>query len=112
MTETDPNGKDPHEPGAKLDAGKIMPALVLGDFPNALTEVAKVGTYGAQKYSKSGWLTVPDGLARYEDAQLRHWLAQKRGELIDPDTDLHHAAHEAWNALAKLELMLRSQNKI
>jgi hypothetical protein len=52
MTETDPNGLDPHEPGAKLDAGKIRPQLVLGGFSRALEEVVKVGTYGANKYTE------------------------------------------------------------
>ena len=34
--EQDPNGKSPHELGAKLDAGKIRPGLVLGGFARAL----------------------------------------------------------------------------
>ena len=38
---------------------------------------------------------------------LRHLLAEMRGEDVDPDTGLLHAAHTAWNALARLDLMLR-----
>lgn len=108
--ESDPTGKSAHEPGAKLDAGKIRPAMVLGGFSRALTEVTKVGTYGAKKYTDNGWVDVPDGVARYSEAMLRHWLAEAGGERIDSGFELLHAAHVAWNALARLELMLR-ENK-
>lgn len=106
---TDPNGIDQHAPGAKLDNGKPRHGLVLGAFSNALTEVAKVGTFGANKYSDNGWLSVPNGLARYTDAMLRHHFAEAGGEELDEDSGLHHAAHRAWNALAVLELALREK---
>ena len=106
---TDPNGIDQHAPGAKLDNGKPRHGLVLGSFANALTEVAKVGTFGANKYSDNGWLSVPNGLARYTDAMLRHHFAEAGGEELDEDSGLQHAAHRAWNALAVLELMLREK---
>lgn len=109
MSEKDPNGMDPHTPGAKLDAGKLRAGLVLGDFARALTEVVKVGTHGAEKYAASGWLQVPDGLTRYEDARLRHYLKRAAGESIDPDSGLLHLAHEAWNLLAVLELAVRQR---
>ena len=107
--EIDPHGKNPHLSGSKLDAGKNRVDLVLGDFANALWQVAQVGTFGADKYTEHGWLNVPDGLNRYADAQLRHFLKSKQGEYSDPESGLPHAAHEAWNALAKLELLLRSK---
>jgi len=109
--ESDPHGTDPHSPGAKLDAGKNRLGLVLGGFAKALEEVGKVGTYGAEKYSPNGWKSVPDGLVRYEDAMMRHWLTQHAGEKIDPTTGLMHQAQLVWNALAVLELMLREENK-
>jgi hypothetical protein len=107
MTETDPHGKDSHDPGAKLDFGKNRLDLVLGAFSRALWAVGEVGTYGAGKYSNNGWLEVPNGFERYSDAGLRHYLKECMGEEKDPDTQLLHAAHFAWNALARLELMLR-----
>lgn len=110
--EADPHGKDAHAPGAKLDAGKVRPALVLGGFARALLEVSKVGTYGATKYTENGWMQVENGQARYDDAKLRHWLTEKAGVPYDPDTKLVHAAHEAWNALARLDLMLRENEKV
>lgn len=66
-----------------------------------------MGTYGARKYTPHGWLTVPNGIERYSEAMLRHWLKEQTGEACDPDTDLLHAAHLAWNALARLDLMAR-----
>lgn len=109
--ETDPNGKDLNSPGAKADAGKVRPGLVLGGFARALVAVSDVGTYGAKKYTDGGWVEVPNGEARYTDAMVRHWLSEKQGELRDPDTELLHAAHLAWNALARLDLILRRLEK-
>ena len=109
--EADPNGLAANTPGAKLDAGKVRPALVLGGFARALLEVSKVGTYGATKYTENGWMEVPNGLSRYDDAKLRHWLLEKTGVECDPDTNLAHAAHEAWNALARLDLLIRQKEK-
>lgn len=108
LAETDPSGKASHDPGAKLDAGKPRVGLVLGDFANALLEVSKVGTGGAVKYSDHGWLSVPEGVSRYTDAMLRHYLAEQSGGTLDQGSDLLHAAHLAWNALARLELIIRN----
>jgi hypothetical protein len=107
MIERDPRGLSPSTPGAKLDAGKPRAALVLGGFARALKAVVDVGTHGAEKYSPNGWIHVQDGIARYSDAKERHWLDEQAGELRDPKSGLLHAAHEAWNALARLDLMLR-----
>lgn len=109
MTERDPNGLDAHQAGAKLDAGKIRPALVLGGFARALKEVSRVGTYGAVKYTDNGWTQVENGIERYDDAGMRHWLDEKCGITHDRDTAILHAAHEAWNALARLDLLLRKE---
>ena len=107
--EIDPHGKDAHESGSKLDAGKNRLGLVLHGFARALTAVGAVGTYGANKYTDNGWTEVPNGVARYTDAMYRHLLKEAQGELRDPDTTLLHAAHTAWNALARLDLMLRDK---
>lgn len=97
----------------KYDGGK--PAVwrgVVNSFPRALWAVAEVGTFGASKYSWDGWEGVENGFARYKDAQLRHCLKQAMGEGVDPESELEHLAHEAWGALATLELYLRSKNNI
>lgn len=96
-----------HEPGAKLDEGKAKARLTYLDFPRAQLAVAAIGTFGADKYTERGWEQVPDGFERYTDAMLRHLLSEGSGELRDPESNMLHAAHAAWNALARLELMLR-----
>lgn len=112
--EADPSGKAPNESGAKLDAGKTRPSLIFNSMPRALMEVARVGTYGCVKYTEDGWLHVDNGIKRYTDAMDRHRLY----EFIEGPIDLSsqgdgvtilHAAQIAWNALARLELMLRPQ---
>ena len=110
--ESDPNGIPQHAPGAKLDAGKTRLWLVFSGFANALEEVGKVGTFGAKKHCDDGWKSVPDGYARYSSAMLRHIMKEARGEAIDPDFGLLHAAHAAWNALARLELLLAERGKL
>lgn len=109
LPEADPNGLTASTPGAKLDHGKNRLHLVLGAFAQALEEVGKVGTFGAAKYSDNGWLSVPDAYKRYSDAMLRHYLKECAGEKVDDQSELSHQAHLAWNALARLELMLREQ---
>jgi hypothetical protein len=42
---------------------------------------------------------------------MRHWLAETQGIELDPDSNLTHAAHLAWNALARLELMIVEQER-
>lgn len=105
--EEDPHGIDQHTPGAKLDAGKPDASLLLM-FGKALTAVAEVGTFGARKYSRGGWQSVEDGYVRYTAALLRH-LFKGQYSLRDPDSDLLHDAHAAWNALARLELRMREE---
>jgi hypothetical protein len=105
--ESDPSGIDQYAAGAKLDAGKNRLGLVLGAFSRALTCVGKVGTYGANKYTDNGWLSVERGQERYTDALYRHLLKEASGEECDQGTNIYHAAHSAWNALARLELIIR-----
>ena len=94
----------------KYDAGK--PSAYRGAisyFPRAIREVSAISTFGAAKYDWNGWEQVPDGLARYSDAMVRHLLSEAAGETVDPDSGLLHAAHAAWGALARLELILREK---
>lgn len=101
-----PQAIGPHAPGAKLDTGKPEAALLL-DFSRAMLAVAEVSTFGANKYTRGGWQTVPDADHRYRSALLRHLL---KGRTIDKDEEsgLLHDAHMAWNAMALLELRLRN----
>lgn len=93
--------------GVKHDNGKIK-AAVLAEFSDALTAVAEVGTFGVEKYSRGAWLSVPDAKERYTDAMWRHLLAEA-SEANDRESGLLHAAHMAWNALARLQIELNEQ---
>lgn len=110
LAEADPNGVAANAPGSKLDAGKARPALVLGEFPRALAAVVDIGTFGANKYTPRGWLSVPNGQERYADAAFRHQLKVWAGEKVDDGvggTGGLHKAQVIWNLLAELELELR-----
>lgn len=78
-------------------------------FPMALNEVARVSAFGATKYNwNKGWLAGKDAFPRYSDALVRH-LGKEAYEELDTGpkgSQLLHAAHVAWNALARLEVLL------
>lgn len=76
-------------------------------FPRAIRAVAAVSDFGAAKYAWDGWRDIPDGLNRINNALGRHILDEAAGETHAPDSGHLHAAHIAWNALARLELMLQ-----
>lgn len=87
--------------GMKYDGEKprmgLIPML-------ALTEVAKVLTYGAKKYAPDNWRKV-DGLQeRYYDAALRH-LTEYKYNKTDPESNLSHLAH----CMCSLMFMLEDQ---
>lgn len=112
VSESDPHGKGQHELGAKMDAGKA-PVMrgVLQYFPRAIRLVSLVSLVGANKYAWAGWEKVPDGVNRYSDALGRHLLDESTEGLIDQQTKQLHAAQIAWNALARLELMIRDMEQ-
>lgn len=97
--------------GKKDDGGK--PPLwqgMLAYFPRALELVARVSAFGAAKYGvpymDENWRRVSNGADRYTDALLRHLSLEAMGYAYDPESRLMHAAHVAWDALARLELLL------
>lgn len=104
--ELDPFGLESHQSGAKLDAEKTDAGLLLS-FGRALLAVSDIATFGAKKYTRDGWVSVPNGFDRYTAAMMRHLLQENHGP-EDMDSGYLHAAHVAWNALARLELILRS----
>ena len=92
----------------KYDDGKVRMELLPLE---CLTEIAKVLTYGANKYKDNSWKTVKNGRERYKGALLRHLAAADTGEVLDPETGLSHAAHMACNALFLLWYELEAQNE-
>lgn len=94
--------------GRKFDTGKTRYGLLP---PLALEETAKVLTAGALKYEPENWRRVPNGIERYFDALLRHVWAWKRGEMLDPETDLHHLAHAVCCAMFIIDLELEKNDE-
>jgi len=92
--------------GIKHDNGKPRPDLIFSAMARALLEVSKVAAMGAAKYDDDNWLIVEDASKRYRDAKGRHLLLGAI-EPHDNESNITHLAHEAWNALAVLELHLR-----
>jgi len=96
----------------KYDGGKSpIYRGALSYFPRAISSVAAVSAFGASKYAWNGWRSVDNGYDRYSDAMVRHLAYEGQGEDVDPDSGLLHAAHTAWNALARLELLLSQESE-
>lgn len=78
------------EPGGlKFDSEKPRYDLI---DPHAIDQLARVLTFGAQKYAAHNWRK---GIvkSRLLAAAMRHLFAYLRGEDTDPETGLSHAAH-------------------
>lgn len=91
------------EPGKRYDSGKARYDLIP---PEALNELAKVYTKGAEKYGDRNW---EKGMSwsRCFGSLCRHTWAFWRGEDYDEETGCHHLAMVAWNAFAILTYYLR-----
>lgn len=85
--------------GAKYDHGKVLFRPLTRGLARSLHEVARVLTFGANKYAEDSWQTAPNAAVRYENALDRHLNAWKMGEGYDPESGLHHLAHAACNVL-------------
>ena len=101
--------------GKKFDQGKApLFQGCLQYFPRALMCVANVSAYGAKKYdvpfSDKNWSRLDDAFNRYTDGLARHLTLEGVSER-DDESGLLHAAHAAWNALARLELLLNSMDE-
>lgn len=80
--------------GYKADSGKLRYSLI----PTAATKaLAKILTFGAEKYSKDGWKSVPNAKERYTDALYRHLEAYRSGEKYDEESGESHLAHAITN---------------
>lgn len=97
--------------------GKIRMELFDEGFPNAILEVAKVMSWANQHkgYKDHDWVNLPDADSAFSAAASRHKLKgiiQKLDgvealQRTDEESNILHKAHEAFNVLAELELMLR-----
>ena len=87
--------------GSKHDTGKPLMGAVP---PNALSAVARVLTFGAEKYGRDNWRQVESAETRYLDAALRHINAYQRGEAVEPESGESHLAHAVCSLMFMLEL--------
>lgn len=83
-----------HPKGVKYDSGKPDWSLVELE---GIEGMVKVLTFGAEKYERDGWKTVPDARNRYFAALLRHLTAYQAGELVDSESGLSHLDHAMCN---------------
>ena len=91
--------------GIKYDSAKPRMNLLP---PKAIMEVAKVLTFGAEKYDAENWRKLDDLQNRYTAGALRHIFAHMDGEQLDPETNLSHLAHALCCLLFKLEIELEN----
>lgn len=93
--------------GIKYDSGKLRLAEMMQDFREPLSAVCRVWEFGADKYTKSNWKYVDKAIDRYTNAMLRHLMEEETCP-FDEESHLLHAAHVAWNALARLQFILNN----
>ena len=75
---------------------------------DCVEDVVKILTFGAEKYQPNNWQKVENGEDRYYAALMRHLVAHRKGEIIDPESGMLHLAHVATNAIF---LMWLEKNK-
>lgn len=93
--------EDAQPEGRKLDGGKVIMGAIP---PDAELAVARVLTFGAEKYARDNWRKVPDMDVRYMDAALRHLNAYRRGEQVDAESGESHLAHAACCIMFLLQI--------
>ncbi len=90
----------------KKDMGK--PRMWLLPFLS-LYEIAKVLTFGADKYAANSWQNVENAMERYTNALLRHITSIQEGEIYDEESGLLHWSHVGCNALFLIWLTIKKE---
>lgn len=96
--------------------GKVRMELFDTGFPNAVLEIARMMTWANEHkgYKDNDWKVLPDAENAFKGAAARHRVkldAQRSfGEdllnCVDEESNITHLAHECFNNLALLELVL------
>lgn len=76
--------------GRKFDAGKDPWDLLPWE---AVELIVRVLEFGRKRYGAWNWVGVDQYRRRYFSALVRHLVAWRRGEQLDPDSGLPHLAH-------------------
>ena len=87
--------------GRKDDDGKLQYSLIP---PSTTLALAKVLTFGANKYEANSWKHVPNAKQRYLDAAMRHLESYRSGEILDKESDLSHLSHLLTNIAFLIDL--------
>lgn len=80
----------------KHDSGKLRYDLIP---PRPLKSLARVLSYGAEKYAPNSWQNLDDFKNRYYAALMRHLEAWRLGENFDPESHLYHLEHAFCNLM-------------
>ena len=96
--------------GIKYDTEKLRMAEMITDFAPELEELCKIWTFGVNKYGKGNWKLLKNGKERFSNALIRHLIEESK-DLYDKETKLIHAAHIAFNAIARLHYVIKEMNK-
>lgn len=96
--------------------GKVPVHMVIDGFPRALREVGKVLGWAAdaKQYKLHDWKNLPDADVEFPSAGYRHMLDNSEMKAdgvpaigrVDHESHKLHLAHEIFNKLAELELVL------
>jgi len=94
----------------KFDGKKNRLELIEPEFIEGL---GRILSFGAEKYEKNNWQkgNSEEDRARYVGALLRHIMAYRKGEKIDPETGETHLYHAACN-LMFLDYFDRKDNNV
>lgn len=82
--------------GIKHDHGKAPWHLLPW---SSVAAVVSVLEYGALKYAPNNWQRLVAPEDRYFSAAMRHLVAWRGGEKLDPESGLPHLAHAACSLL-------------
>ena len=101
--------------------GKIAIELFDHGFPNAVMAVAEVMTWAAEHkgYKPHDWKNLPNADTAFDAAGSRHRVKRNiqraagdyHIDCVDEESHLLHLAHEAFNVLAQLELVITNRIK-
>lgn len=104
---------DFHSPLETRKNDKNQMELVDTGFPNALMVLGEVMTWAAKNkgYLANDWKDIPNPSMTLLGAASRHRNKRLKGEEFDEESGLPHLAHEAFNVLAQLELLMMGKLK-
>jgi hypothetical protein len=98
--------------GSKYDSGKLLFECFMGDLAPVIKGVVRVLTYGAVKYKRASWQSVPNAKQRYLDAFYRHMNEYHSGSHIDDESKLPHLYHAVCNLMFITWFEIKENNYI